>query len=136
MLASSFNHRLGEAMNPMQPTKDNNPYKEKMYTVIAELFEKTGANNPDYSETQKATDILEVLSTLMAFTIYNSCPNSETIRDSCEAAYFHVKQMALAYHYQIQKQNEQEPGQVPAGRPENNASQPVMNRSQFGARKF
>ncbi len=114
-------------MNTMQPAQDNNPYKEKMYTVIAELFEQIGANNSSYSATQKATDILEVLSTLLAFTIYNSCPNSETIRDTCEAAYFQIKQMSLAYHHQMQNEKEQKGS---------SASQSVMNRKQFNPRKF
>jgi hypothetical protein len=92
-------------MEARQQSKGNNLYKERMYKVIAELFEKTGANNPTYSETQKATDILEVLSTLLAFTIYNSCPTAETIRDASEATYFQIKQMALAYYYQQQQQD-------------------------------
>ena len=91
-------------MNAMPQNEENTIYKETMFQVIAELFEKTGADNPRYSSNQKATDILEVLSTLLAYTIYNSCPNSETIRDASEATYFQMKQMALAYYYQQQNQ--------------------------------
>lgn len=91
-------------MYPNQQDHETNIYKENMFQVIAELFEKTGADNPQYSTNQKATDILEVLSTLLAYTLYNACPSSETIRDASEATYFQVKQMALAYYYQQQQQ--------------------------------
>jgi len=93
-------------MESINQSKDTTIYKERMYKVIAELFEKIGASNPTYSETQKATDILEVLVTLLAFTIYNSCPTTETIRDASETSYFQIKQMALAYFYQQQQANE------------------------------
>ena len=100
-------------MESIQQSKENNIYKEKMYKIIAELFEKVGVNNPNYSETQKATDILEVLATLLAFTIYNSCPSSEAIRDASEASYFQIKQMALAYYYQQQQENDTNPARNP-----------------------
>ncbi len=86
-----------------QQDVETNQYKEEMFQTIAELFEKIGTNDSEYSETQKVTDILEVLSTLLAFTIYNSCPTTETIRDASEATYFQIKQMALAYYYQEQQ---------------------------------
>lgn len=117
-------------MNSTQQGTDDSPYKEKMYTVIADLFEKTGANNPSYTETKKATDILEVLSTLLAFTIYNSCPNSETIRDTCEAAYFQIKQMSLAYHYQMQQENSRET------KVENRPVQSVLSKNHFKPRNI
>ena len=87
-------------------SNENNVHKEKMYQVIAELFEKTGAHDREYVETQKISDILEVLSTLLAFTVYNACPTPEAIRDVTEASYFQIKQMALAYHYQQQQEKE------------------------------
>ena len=92
-----------------QQTVEMNPYKEEMFQHIAELFERIGTNDSKYSETQKVTDILEVLSTLLAFTIYNSCPTAETIRDASEATYFQIKQMALAYYYE---QNQKKPNNV------------------------
>jgi len=126
---------IGLAMTPTQLPNDEHGYKESMYKTIAELFEKIGVGNPAYSEMQKATDILEVLSTLLAFTIYNSCPNTETIRDASEASYFQIKQMALGYFYQQQKQNEDAGAQNknPAARPGQNLTPGVSAGSRLNS---
>ena len=102
-------------MGPNTTSKSTEPsqYKEEMFKTIAELFEKIGTNDLKYTETQKATDILEVLSTLLAFTIHNSCPTTETIRDASEAAYFQIKQMSLAYFYQQKQEKDPNPITIP-----------------------
>lgn len=94
-------------------TTDSQVYKDQMFKVIADLFEKVGAQDTAYSDLQKVTDILEVLATLTAFTIYNACPTSEAIRDAAEASYFQIKQMALAYYYQQKQEKDPNPVSVP-----------------------
>jgi len=115
-------------MEPTQQSSDSNVYKEKMYQVIAELFEKTGAHDRQYAETQKIPDILEVLSTLLAFTVYNSCPTAEAIRDVAEASYFQVKQMALAYYYQQQQEKDSGPAKKAAAAPVGKLNQSGFRR--------
>ena len=55
-------------------------HKQEMYKMIADVFEKIGAEDDRYSETQKTSDCQEVLSTLLAFSIYNSCPTPKAIK--------------------------------------------------------
>lgn len=55
-------------------------YKQEMFKSFTDIFEKIGADDIRYSETQKTSDYQEVLSTLLAFTIYNSCPTPKAIK--------------------------------------------------------
>ncbi|MBA3662226.1 MAG: hypothetical protein H0W64_10880 [Gammaproteobacteria bacterium] len=71
-------------------------YREQMLANISDVIEKTGAHDEKYDAFAKARDILDVLESLMAYAIYNTCISTETIRDSAEESYVNIKRRALA----------------------------------------
>lgn len=75
-------------------TKEN--YADQMFTKISNLIEDIGQNDPEYTNEKKAIDILNVLESLLAYTIYTTCLTTEEIRDSAEESYISIKKQALA----------------------------------------
>jgi hypothetical protein len=74
----------------------NRSYKDQMFDTIAKCIEETGKNDSNYTNEAKARDILELLESLLSYTIYATCISKETIRDSCEESYINIKRHALA----------------------------------------
>lgn len=74
--------------------KDTN-YEQEMFANISTIIEKTGAADEAYTAEKKALDILSVLESLLAYTIYTTCIDAETIRDSAEQSYVNIKRQAL-----------------------------------------
>ncbi|WP_196214903.1 hypothetical protein [Piscirickettsia salmonis] len=70
-------------------------YRELMFDGLSQLIEDLGKEDVDYDDYQKSEDILEVLEGLLAYGIYNTSIDAETIRDSCEESYVHIKRKAL-----------------------------------------
>lgn len=70
-------------------------YHEILFNTLAESIESVGKDDPNYSETQKALDILDVLESLLAYAIYSTSNSLETVRDSAEESYINIKKRAL-----------------------------------------
>lgn len=70
-------------------------HRDEMFDKVSKLIEETGKSDANYSDKEKALDILSVLEGLLAYTIYTTCINSETVRDSCEESYINIKRQAL-----------------------------------------
>ena len=70
-------------------------YRDQMFDAISNIIEVTGRDDANYDNHQKARDILEMLESLLAYAIYNTCISPETIRDSCEESYVSIKKRAL-----------------------------------------
>lgn len=70
-------------------------YQRQMFDAIGKILEETGADDQMYSNEEKALDILNVLESLLAYSIYNTCISAETIRDSAEESYVNIKKRAL-----------------------------------------
>ncbi|HEU5281722.1 MAG TPA: hypothetical protein VFU82_07085 [Gammaproteobacteria bacterium] len=79
-------------------------YKEKLFDVISTAIEETGKEDTAYTDAEKALDILDVLESLLAYTIYTTCDSDDTIRDSAEESYINIKKRAL-----MMLKNEQTP---------------------------
>ena len=75
-------------------TKKN--HADKMFTELSNVIENVGKNDPEYTNQKKAIDILNVLESLLAYTIYTTCYTTEEIRDASEDSYFSIKKQALA----------------------------------------
>ena len=70
-------------------------YEKEMFANISTIIEKTGASDEAYTDEKKALDILAVLESLLAYTIYTTCIDAGTIRDSAEQSYVNIKKQAL-----------------------------------------
>lgn len=70
-------------------------YADQLFTEISNLIENTGKNDQDYTNHNKAIDILNVLESLLAYTIYTTCYTTEEVRDAAEESYFSIKKQAL-----------------------------------------
>jgi hypothetical protein len=70
-------------------------YRDEMFDTLANAIENVGKSDESYDNYLKALDILEVLESLLAYTIYNTCDSPETIRDACEESYINIKKRAL-----------------------------------------
>ena len=75
------------------PKKPN--YREQMFDTLANAIENTGKSDESYDNYLKALDILDVLEGLLAYTIYNTCDNAETIRLACEESAANITMRAL-----------------------------------------
>ncbi len=75
-------------------TKKN--YADQMFTELSKTIEHIGKNDQEYTNQQKAVDILNVLESLIAYTIYTTCNTTEEVRDASEESYFSIKKQALA----------------------------------------
>ena len=86
----------------MESQKHN--HRDEMFDALSEAIEKAGKTDKDYSNYDKALDILDVLENLLAYTIFSTCLTTEQIRDSCEESYFAIKKRALQiYHNENEK---------------------------------
>ena len=63
---------------------------------ISNVIENSGKNDPEYSNEKKAVDILNVLESLLAYTINTTCLTTNDVRDAAEDSYFSIKKQALA----------------------------------------
>jgi ribonucleotide reductase beta subunit family protein with ferritin-like domain len=70
-------------------------YQEEMFEKISLLFETIGESDADYDLYQKNNDILGVLENLLAYAIYNTNIDLETIKEASEESYVHIKRRAL-----------------------------------------
>ncbi len=75
--------------------KDKPDYERQMFDSISKIIETSGVGDSTYTAEKKAVDIFAVLESLLAYTIYTTCVNSETIRDSAEESYINIKRQAL-----------------------------------------
>ncbi|KTD15925.1 hypothetical protein E3983_02545 [Legionella israelensis] len=75
-------------------TKDIS-YADQLFESLSDTIENIGKEDPDYDDKQKALDILNVLESLLAYTIYTTCITSENVRDSAEESYMNIKRQAL-----------------------------------------
>ena len=66
-----------------------------MFAELSQVIEATGKGDESYDNKAKAVDILSVLESLLAYTIYTTCVTSEHVRDSCEESYMQIKRQAL-----------------------------------------
>ena len=78
----------------MSTNKKN--YADQMFTELSNVIENIGKNDKEYTNEKKAVDILNVLESLLAYTIYTTCNTTEEVRDSSEESYFSIKTQALA----------------------------------------
>lgn len=74
---------------------EESKYKEELFNTLADAIENIGKDDPTYSETQKALDILDVLESLLAYTVYSTSVSIETVRTSAEESYMNIKKRAL-----------------------------------------
>ena len=70
-------------------------HRNSLLDAIALAIEKTGHDDESYDDVQKARDILDVLESLLAYAIYNTSVNPDSIRDSCEESYVNIRRQAL-----------------------------------------
>ena len=70
-------------------------YRDEMFDTRANAIESVGKSDESYDNYLKALDILEVLESLLAYTIYNTSDSPETIRDACEESFINIKKRAL-----------------------------------------
>ncbi len=75
-------------------TKKN--YADQMFTELSNVIENVGKNDKEYTNQNKAVDILNILESLLAYTIYTTCNTTEEVRDASEESYFSIKKQALA----------------------------------------
>ena len=75
--------------------KTDTHYKRHMFDAISKIIEEAGASDDTYTDEKKAYDILAVLESLLAYTIYTTCISAETIRDSAEESHVNIKRQAL-----------------------------------------
>lgn len=71
-------------------------HADQMFTDLSNIIEHAGENDQDYTNQKKAIDILNVLESLLAYTIYTTCNTTEEVRDAAEETYFSIKSQALA----------------------------------------
>ena len=89
----------------MKYNKQN--YQEEMFEKISLIFETTGKLDEEYDDYQKDSDILSVLENLLAYAIYNTNIDLETIKEASEESYVHIKRRALMMWRKAQlKENE------------------------------
>ncbi len=72
-------------------------YKEIMLNNIADVLDKIGTDDSEYTDKQKTIDSLEVLEYLLAYGIANACIDRETIRDACDDVAASIKKLALIF---------------------------------------
>jgi|GEM_PF-6849272 hypothetical protein len=70
-------------------------YREQLFDTLAHAIEDNGKSDPSYDNYQKALDILEVLESLLAYTIYSTCDSPDNIRDACDETHVNIKKRAL-----------------------------------------
>ncbi len=70
-------------------------YKEQMFDTLSTAIENIGKDDPSYTDHDKALDILDVLESLLAYSIFTTCVTSDNVRDSCEESYMNIKRRAL-----------------------------------------
>lgn len=71
-------------------------YRDEMFEELSKIIEKTGSDDTNYDDKQKALDILEVLEALLAYTIYSTSIDEKTILTSCDESYSNIKEQALS----------------------------------------
>ena len=70
-------------------------YAEMMFTEISKLIENTGKGDAEYTDKAKAIDILNVLESLLSYTIYTTCLTTDDVRDASEDSYMSIKKQAI-----------------------------------------
>jgi hypothetical protein len=70
-------------------------YAQEMVENISKIIEQTGENDKDYTVEKKALDIMRVLEHVLAYTLYTTCDDSDSIRDSAEQSYLNIRGQAL-----------------------------------------
>jgi hypothetical protein len=75
-------------------TKKN--YADQMFTELSKIIEHVGKDDEEYTNQKKAVDVLNVLESLLAYTIYTTCYTTEDVRDAAEDSYISIKRQALA----------------------------------------
>lgn len=75
-------------------------HRDKLFETLSEAIEHNGKDDANYDNFQKATDILEVLESLLAYTIFTTCETSDHVRDATEESYINIKRQALRLMYQ------------------------------------
>lgn len=71
-------------------------YADQMFTELSNVIENVGKDDQQYTNQKKAVDILNVLESLLAYTIYTTCCTTEDVRDAAEESYLSIKRQALA----------------------------------------
>lgn len=71
-------------------------YADQMFTKLSNVIEDIGKGDAEYTNQRKVIDILNVLESLLAYTIYTTCYTAEEVRDASEDSYFSIKKQALA----------------------------------------
>jgi hypothetical protein len=71
-------------------------YPEFMFSQISKLIENTGKGDAEYTAKTKVIDILNVLESLLAYTIYTTCLTTEDVREASEDSYVSIKKQAVA----------------------------------------
>lgn len=75
--------------------EDKKDYGLEMFDKISEVLDGIGAGDESYTDEDRALDILNVLETHLAFTIYSTCISKETINESAKESYDNIKSRAL-----------------------------------------
>ncbi len=75
-------------------TKKN--YADQMFAELSTVIENIGKTDQEYTPQNKAVDILNVLESLLAYTIYTTSYTTEDVWESSEESYFSIKKQALA----------------------------------------
>lgn len=68
---------------------------DKLFEVLSQTIENHGKDDNEYDDKKKALDILNVLESLLSYTIYTTCLTSDNVRDSCEESFINIKRQAL-----------------------------------------
>ena len=74
-------------------------HRAKMFDAISHIIEEAGKDDPAYDNFQKAADVLEILESLSAYTLFTICQTTDQVRDVCEESYMNMKRQALRLMY-------------------------------------
>lgn len=86
----------------METGKHN--HREAMFDALSQAIENTGKGDKEYTDYDKALDILDVLESLLAYTIFSTCVTTDQIRDSSEESYMTIKKRALQIYHSQQEE--------------------------------
>ena len=70
-------------------------HSDELFEALSNTIENIGKDDPNYDDEKKAVDILNVLESLLAYTIYTTCLTTDHVRDSAEESYINIKRQAL-----------------------------------------
>ena len=78
--------------------QDKNKYKDLLLKQISKSIELFGMTDKEYSDERKLLDVLDVLESILAYSLCNISIDIPSIRDASEESYVNIKRKAILYY--------------------------------------